>query len=358
VSKATDPRRAVAVPGHPGIFSKGSRYKVRYRHHGKQAARSFRTLSEAKRFRAEVQAGDALPTSRDAFRTYATRWLDNYTGRTSKGVSDSTRDSYRDAIERFAMPFFGTVQLDRIDPPMLRDFIAHLASKGLAPASVRRTYAPVRAMLATAYEDGRLKVNPAAGVRVVVKDTRPATPKWLTQDQTRSLLAAMPEAHADLAFFLASTGCRISEALNVLWGDIAPDRDARPTVTVRVSKTDAGRRTIVLSPEMARRLVKRRAESRYAADSDPVFPSAVGTVMDPRNWRRNVFRKAAKAAGVEWATPHKLRHGLASLMAHEGHSPAQIAAHLGPADGGVPALRTYVQAAGLASTDFIDASFG
>jgi hypothetical protein len=53
-----------------------------------------------------------------------------------------------------------------------------------------------------------------------------------------------------------------------------------------------------------------------------------------------------------------LRHGLASLMARERYSASDIAAHLGHADGGVLALRTYIHSDGLESTDFIDCGFG
>ena len=176
MGESSDNRRAVAVPGHPGIFRKGSRYQVRFRHHGAQRAKSFRTLTEAKRFRRSVEDGDAKPTTSRTFRAYASEWLESYGGRTAKGLSTSTRASYRDAIERAAVPFFGTVQLDRIDAPLLRRYVAHLASQGHAPATVRRYYAPVRALLATAYEDGLLRANPAAGVRVVVKDGRTAYP--------------------------------------------------------------------------------------------------------------------------------------------------------------------------------------
>ena len=357
MSETNDTRRAVAVPNHPGIFRKGSRYQVRYRHRGRQAARSFRTLTEAKRFKSSVDAGEAQPTSREPFRAYALRWLDSYTGRTERGLSDTTRAGYRDAVTRLALPFFGTVPLDQIDPPMIRAYIKHLADRGLAPASVRGMYAPIRAMLATAYEDGQIKTNPAAGVRVVVKDKRARKPKSLSPAADRDLLAAMPAAHADLAFFLASTGCRISEALNTRWRDFGPDEDGRLAVRISVSKTEAGLRSVPLSPEMARRLTRRRSEARFASEDDPIFPSRTGTLIDPRNWRRYVFAPAAKAAGVPWATPHKLRHGLASLMAREGHSAAQIATHLGHADGGVLAMRTYIHAQGLESAEFIDSAF-
>ena len=325
-------RRRVPVAGHPGIYRKGHRYQVRWLHNGHQRTKSFRLLSEAVRFKGSVVSGDTQATSREPFSRYASRWLNEYAGRTARGVEDGTRESYRDALERFAIPFFKTTPLERVDPPMLRRFISHLAIKHkLAPASVRRYYAPVRALLATAFDDGLLRTNPAVGVRVVVRDRRPRTPRWLTSEQTHNLLTAMPVDHADLAYVLAATGCRISEALAALWRDVGPDEDGRIVLTIPKAKTPAGVREIPLSPETTRRLTKHHAEARFAGDGDPVFPSSVGTVIDPCNWRRQVFNPAAKSAGVPWATPHKLRHGLASLMARNGYGPAQIAAHLGHA---------------------------
>ena len=219
---------------------------------------------------------------------------------------------------------------------MLRSFIKHLESKGLASNSVRRMYAPVRALLGTAFDDGLL-ANPAAGVRVIVKDKRQRVPKWLTLDETKALLAAIPTEHADLAYFLAATGCRISEALSARWQDI----EGR-VWSVNKSKTEAGLREIALSAETLRRLTIRRSQSLYQAPSDPIFHTVTGTHIDPRNWRRRVFNPAARTARIPWATLHKLRHGLASLMANQGYSAVQIAAYLRHADGGVTAMRTYI----------------
>ena len=47
--------------------------------------------------------------------------------------------------------------------------------------------------------------------------------------------------------------------------------------------------------------------------------------MDDHNYRQRVFNPARKTAAVPWATPHKLRLGVASLMAERGSSPAEIA---------------------------------
>ena len=87
-------------------------------------------------------------------KSYADEWLESYTGRTANGLSENTRASYKDSINRLAVPFFQSTPLDRIDPPLLRECIASLAKKGLAPSSVRRAYAPVRAMLASTSPSG------------------------------------------------------------------------------------------------------------------------------------------------------------------------------------------------------------
>ena len=350
-------RRPVPVPGHPGVYTKGSRYQVRYRYKGRQKARSFRTLSEAARFKAKVIAGETQPTSRQPFRRYAETWLTTYTGRTSGGVGAATRESYDDALQRFAIPYLGSTRLDEIDAPLLRDFIAWLAAKNLAPATVRRYYAPVRALFASAYEDGLVRANPAANVRVVVPRGARKMKNRLTPEQTRGLLAAMPADHADLAYLLAATGLRISEALAATWRDVGRSADGRPVLTVPRSKTPSGERTIPLSPETVRRLTRRRAAADFAADISPIFPNRFGGLIDPHNYRRRVFGPAAKKAGVEWATPHDLRHGLATLMAERGLMPSQIAAQLGHADGGVLALRTYIHAEVAEAPDFIDESF-
>jgi integrase len=346
-------RRMIPVKGHPGVYRKGGRYVVKWRHRGQQRKRSCRTLTEAKRVKGEIDAGATQPVSREPFRSYAARWLDTYTGRTAHGVSPSTQASYRDALQRVAIPYFATTRLDAIDPPALRAYVQHLADQGYAPATVRRYYAPVRALLATAHEDGALRANPAAGVRVIVPGHRERKPRRLTADQTRRLLAAMPADHADLAYLLAATGLRIGEALRARWADLGHDDHGRPVLTIPQSKTRAGERTVPLTAGTLRRLTLRRARA-HAQPADAMFPSDTGTDLDARNWRRRVFKPAAVAAGVPDATPHMLRHGVASLMAEKGYGAAEIAAHLGHADGGVLALRTYIHPEGHAAPDFID----
>ena len=109
--------------------------------------------------------------------------------------------------------------------------------------------------------------NPAAGVRVIVKDKRTAKPKRLTPEQTQTLLSHMPAEHAELAYFLAATGVRISEALGARWGHLSTAPSGRPVLNIPrdTTKTDAGERIIPLTPETARMLTRRRSPKRSTA---------------------------------------------------------------------------------------------
>ena len=179
---------------------------------------------------------------------------------------------------------------------MLKRYIAHLERQGYTPASIRRFYAPVRALLATAYEDGLL--SRPVNIRVVLEHAQ-ATPRRpaLTGDQTAALLAEIPAEHLDLALFFATTGARLSEPASLRWRDLTTDDDGYPIVTFPRSKTDAGLKPIRLTPGMAEVLTARRAGMPWATPDDLVFPSTIGTEMHARNWRRRVSSRPPSAPG-------------------------------------------------------------
>ena len=350
-----DHRRMIAVDGHPGIYKRGNRYVVTWKHRGKPRKSYHRTLTEARRAKARRASGDTEPIARQRFDAYARVWIDSYQGRTRRGISDTTRASYKDALERFATPHFGTAWLGDITAPDIRDYITMLTARDLTSRTIRRYVAPLRALFAQAVADGHIRINPTAGVRVVVRGERVTKPHTLTPDEIKTLMGKIPEPWRELVWFLAYTGARISEALAAVWGDIGQENGA-PVLFIPDSKTDAGVRAIPLSPETNRMLLRRRTRAEYAGDSDPIFPSVIGTPLDARNWRRRVFAPAVKAAGVK-ATPHTLRHSLASLLFERGHTAAQVAAWLGHQDPSFT-LRTYIHARDAGDAAFLDEALG
>ena len=137
------------------------------------------------------------------------------------------------------------------------------------------------------YEDGLITSNPALGVRVIVRDDRPARRKHLTGDEMLRLLAEIPPEHADAMHLLATTGARISEALTARCDGIGHDAEGRPVLRFAQSKTKARLRPIPLTPETARMLTRRRAE---AIDPDGlIFPNADGDRWASQDVESNRF---------------------------------------------------------------------
>jgi len=110
----------------------------------------------------------------------------------------------------------------------------------------------------------------------------------------------------------------------------------------------------ISSRETLRTITVRRPQSQYAAPGDAIFasrperPSILATGVDGfSTWppMQLVYRTPR---------PTSTRRATASLMASQGYSAAQIAAHLGHADGGVLALKTYIHPNRLESAEFVD----
>jgi site-specific recombinase XerD len=81
-------------------------------------------------------------------------------------LSERTRRTYRRDMERWTIPYFRPYRLAEIEPPDVRAFVGHLEAEGLWPATVRAILAPVKAMCATAVEDGAIRSNPTRDLRI------------------------------------------------------------------------------------------------------------------------------------------------------------------------------------------------
>lgn len=329
----------------PGVYRRAGKYVVIARDdRGRQVKRFADTLNEARRLKAElatdVARGEYRPRSSVRLRDYASEWIDSYQGRTSRGFRESTRSDYRAALERHAYPVLGSMLLVDIEPRDIKRLAASMSRKGLGPSGVRRSMAPVKAMLATAFEEGVIRVNPAANVRLALPGTAMADPaelrKVLTPAQVRELIAQTRPGGQLLIKLLASTGLRIGEAVALEWSDI--DFDGR-VLRVRRGyykgelgppKSRFGLRTIPLASDLAEALREQLELQR--ADEIPeryVFATGVGTIPLPANLTTRFMKPAARAAGVPWASFHTLRHTFASSLFRRGCNVKQVQMMLG-----------------------------
>src|SRR3954449_10648421 len=155
-----------------GIFKRGSRYVIRFRSpDGRVRQRSAATMAEARDLKAtlatDVRRGEYRELSNVTFSEYAEQWVDTYTGRTSRGIRPATLADYNRILEREATPFFGRMRLAEIEPQHVKRYAKSVADRGVKPNTVRLAVAPVKALFATAFEEGLIRTNPGAGVRLV-----------------------------------------------------------------------------------------------------------------------------------------------------------------------------------------------
>lgn len=147
---------------HPGIYRRAGKYVVIVRDDTRRQIKRFAdTLSEARQLKAalttDIARGEYRPRSSVRFDEYAREWIATYQGRTSRGFKQSTRRDYEAALERHAIPLLGRCPLGDLEPRDIKRLATHLSGRGLSAAGVRRAIAPVKAMLATAFEDGVIR---------------------------------------------------------------------------------------------------------------------------------------------------------------------------------------------------------
>jgi integrase len=209
---------------------------------------------------------------------------------------------------------------------------AVLAEQGITANTVRLYLAPVRALLATAVEDGLIRSNPSAGVRFALRceareDERVNA---LTEEQLSVVLGQLPEEWPPFFEFLAHTGMRVGEAIALTWADVGLGT-RRVHVRQRFyrgrydsPKSKYGRRTIPLSENLARTLWSLRGA---APDNALVFASATGRRIEPSNLMSRVLKPAAVDAGIgkwvyangrkraeSWVGFHTFRHTCATIL--------------------------------------------
>jgi integrase len=94
-------------------------------------------------------------------------------------------------------------------------------------------------------------------------------------------------------------------------------------------KTLRSRRTVSIPRFIADLLADRLAT---APESEFVFSSPTGDILNYRNFRRRFWDPAVAQADLAGVTPHDLRHTCVTMMIAEGANPLMVQRQLGHAD--------------------------
>jgi integrase len=149
----------------------------------------------------------------------------------------------------------------------------------------------------------------------------------LTLDEIKMLIVVNPPHKRNKEFFIkrdramvglmAETGCRVGELINLKWEDVI-DSSGEYYVTFRDTKNYDNRDIPVVSEEIWAMIQAIPRNSEY------VFASVKGKILDTSEVRR-ILNRRAKAAGITKAIyPHLLRHSFGKLANQSKISPFDL----------------------------------
>lgn len=271
-----------------------------------------------------------------SFEDYAERWLKN---RKVKGrpIKPRTRAGYRDLLDRFILPEFGSKPIHTID----RDAIEHWYDSTAVetPTYRAKAYSLLRTILHGAVEDGHLALNPAR-IRGAGQTERKHIIHPATLDELTALTDAMPERYRLLVLMAAWCDLRYGELTELRRKDVDTKGGVirvRRGVTlvdgkfiVDTPKTKAGVRDVAIPPHLLPLVREHLLRHTAPGDGGLLFPSK----NDPAEHLRQsslarVFYPARIKAGRPDLRFHDLRHTGAVNAAVVGATVAELMARLG-----------------------------
>jgi integrase len=247
-------------------------------------------------------------------------------------------------IERHIKPLLGGLAVAAVTRHDVERFFHDVASgrtkarvktkaRGLARVSGGKTAANrsaglLGAIFTYAVRQGLRTDNPVHGLQRFADGRRERRLSeheyaFLGEGMTRAASQRIWPAASAAVEFLAVTGWRKGEALNLRWSDVDL---ARRTATLSDTKT--GRSVRPLSQHACN--ILREMAALQAAKVGLVFPATRGE--GPMHGFRKFWVRISKLGNLPAeVTPHVLRHSFASLAADLGYSEATIAALVGHA---------------------------
>ena len=232
-----------------------------------------------------------------------------------------------------------------IGPEQIQRFVKIKKDSGRSPRTVNTLVKMLGQIMKTAVRWGYLDSNPVDLVdRVKVKDKEM---DFLSIEEVDRLLhACTPRAYPLLATAIMS-GLRAGELTGLKWCDCDQERGVlfvrrifHPDYGFQEPKTERGRRSVSISPQMVNILKIHRSNTIYDSSDDLMFPNLLGKPLDHHNFVRREFHPALDRAGLRRIRWHDLRHTHAAVMVAKGVNVKLLQRQMGHADIGTT-LNTY-----------------
>lgn len=142
-------------------------------------------------------------------------------------MSRSHVDNQLRSFKNRIVPGIGKYRLDELTTPLIEKWFLQFKDDGLSHQTCNHMLFNIRTILGEAVRQGKIKVNPASGVKPLAKDAK--VRGILAQDEVKELLSPntwskyWPTWHVYLATLTAATtGLRMGELVALRWSDLYP----------------------------------------------------------------------------------------------------------------------------------------
>jgi len=234
-----------------------------------------------------------------------------------KHLAANTLRAYnQDALE--FDKFFGKVPIANCDGAAVLAYAKHLENaRSLAPATIKRRVAFLRALFAWLERKGIITISPFRSIELRVRIPS-RLPRCLTSAELRALLAhraAAPDVIGIAILLLFTTGIRVGELTNTNLVDVNPSDG-----TIRVFGKGARERQVFITNDtVAHELASYiRLTRNGAVPSAPLLVNGFGTRVTPSAIRAGLRKIACTAGIARRITPHMLRHSAATALLEAG----------------------------------------
>ena len=212
------------------------------------------------------------------------------------------------------------------------------ATGKMSPSSFNQIVRHLRRAFALAVELGCRTDNPAAAIewrREKPKELRLPEPEQFHQlvDSIRRCGWVDAEESARFIEFLAYTGCRLTEAINVRWMDVD---FRRSKIKVRGDPLTGTKNNAIREIPMIADAVRLLESIRKGREDE-----APETPILQQRTARKALSHACQRLGIPQLTHHDLRHLFATRAIESGVDIPTVSRWLGHKDGGALAMRVY-----------------
>jgi integrase len=264
---------------------------------------------------------------------YAAAWITE-----RPGLRPKTIQLYRYMLRRHLAPGFTTI--GAINDADVRRWRADLLAAGVSPVTAAKAYRLLKAILATAVEDGLIRRNPCR-VKGAGNEQSPERP-LLTIAQVYDLAVACGPRYRAMILLACFCGLRWGELVALRRRDIdvvaATVRVTRQLTEVNgrapffaPPKTAAGRRQVFIPAPMVPDIEDHLTGHALPGPDGLLFTSPGGQLLRHSSFRNRVWIPAVAVTGLEGIHFHDLRHAGNHLVAEAGANLRELMERMGHA---------------------------